>query len=136
MEHWPSTIKTGTTLFTTALATPAVTMHKRLAMTMVMVPIPQALQLAMILRATKSEWRRTRSGSVAATWTRATAHRPDTTSAWNFFSHLTRWAARQLKAIQDWRPILRSTRGVVRLRKVVRLTHCRLQWRLNRLPAL
>ena len=39
---------------------------------------------------------------------------------------------RQPRAIQPRRLILRSTPGVVRLRKVVRLTHCKLLWKLKR----
>ena len=45
--------------------------------------------------AIKSAWRRARSVSVAATWMRAPAHLRDTSSAWSFFSHLTRLGATQ-----------------------------------------
>src|SRR5262249_36935106 len=82
-------ITIGTTPSTTALATLAEMIRLSLAMTTVMALIRQALGLAMMALVIRSGWRRARSGSVVVTWTRATAHRRDTSNAWNFSLHPT-----------------------------------------------
>ena len=62
----------------------AAMIHRFLAMISFTALTPRAQRSAMTARATRSGWRRAQSGLVAATWTMATAHRPDTSSAWNF----------------------------------------------------
>ena len=68
-------------------------------------------------RPTRSGWRLAQSGLPAVTWTRAQAHQPDTSSAWNFSWRLIRWGGRATRARH---PMLQLTPGVARLRKVVR----------------
>ena len=119
----------------TASATLAATIRHSLAMISFTAPTPPAQRSATTAAATRSGWRPAQSGSVAVTWTRATARRPDTSSAWNFSSRLTRSTARRTKATRPRRPTLPSTPGVARLRKVVRLTHCKLLLKLKPLLA-
>src|SRR5439155_1623759 len=59
---------------------------------------------AMTAQAIKSAWRPARSVSVAATWTQASAHLRDTSSAWSFFSHHTRLAATRVRATRPKLP--------------------------------
>ena len=83
-----TTIKTGTILSTTASATLAGTIHLNLVMISSMEVIPLARRLVTMAAPTRLEWHRARNGSAAVTWIRATAHRPGTSSAWNFSSRL------------------------------------------------
>ena len=86
----PITITTGTTPFTTALEIHAATIRRSLATTTVMARTRSGLRLATTAWVIRLGWRPARNGSVAVTWTRATAHRPDISSAWNGFLRLTR----------------------------------------------
>ena len=79
----PITITIGTIRFMTALAIPAVTIRSNLAMITFTARTPLAQRLAMTAWVTRSAWLPGRNGSGAVTWTWATAHRPDTSSAWN-----------------------------------------------------
>jgi len=49
-------------------------------------PAQRSATMAALIRL---EWRPAQNGSVAVTWTRGTAHRRGTSSAWNFSLHLT-----------------------------------------------
>ena len=118
-EQTRITIKTGTTPFTTAWGTHAGMIRQSLATISSMERIPSLPRLAMTAVPTRSAWRPAQSGSVAVTWTRATAHQPGTSSAWNFSWRLTHSAARRTKATRPKRLILPTTRGVARLRRVV-----------------
>src|SRR2546430_3359550 len=92
-ESRPITITTGMIPFTTAWVTLAVTIRLSRAMTTAMARIRQALRLATMARAIRSVWHPARNGSAAVTWTRETAHRLATSSAWNGFLRLTRSVA-------------------------------------------
>jgi hypothetical protein len=104
-EQTPITILAGTTPFTTAWATRAGMIRLSLAMISSMEVTPLARQLATMAAPTRLEWLPVQNGSVAVTWTRAMAHRPDTSSAWNFSWRLTRSAAHPTKAIRPRRLI-------------------------------
>ena len=97
-EQTPITILTGTTPSMTAWATRAGTIRLSLAMISSTEVTPLARQLATTAAPTRLEWRPAQNGSAAVTWIRGTAHRPDTSSAWNFSWRLTRSAARPTKA--------------------------------------
>ena len=130
-EQTRITIKTGTTPFTTSWETLAGTIHLSLGMISSTGVTRLVQQSGMTGLAIKLEWRRARSGSVAVTWTKATAPRPGTSSAWNFSLRLTHWAAHLTKATRPKRLISRPTLGVVRLRKVVRWTVSKPPWKLK-----
>ena len=134
MEQTRITILTGTTPSMTAWATLAGTIRQSLAMISSMAVIPSARRSATMAAPTRLEWRPAQNGSVAVTWTRATAHRPGTSSAWNFSWRLTHWAARRTKATRPKRLILPSTPGVARLRRVASpATSCKLLLKLKKL---
>ena len=59
--------------------------------------IPPAQRSATTAWVTRSGWRPAQSGLAAVTWTRATAHRPDTSSAWNFSLRLIHSTARRIE---------------------------------------
>ena len=104
-EQMPITTLTGTTPSMTAWATRAGTIRLSLAMISSTEVTPLARQLATMAAPTRLEWLPAQNGSAAVTWTRAMAHRPDTSSAWNFSWRLTRSAARPTKATPPWRLI-------------------------------
>ena len=89
-ESPPITITTGMIPSTTALEILAATIRRCLATTSVMARIRSGLRLAMTAWVIRSGWRPARSGSVAVTWTRGTAHRQDTSNAWSGFLRLIR----------------------------------------------
>src|SRR5947199_10460261 len=76
---------------------------------------------------------RAQSGLVAATWMWATVLPPDTSSACSGSLRLPGSAVATPTRLK--RLTLPSIPGVVRLRKVVRLTHCKLLWKLRQPPA-
>jgi hypothetical protein len=76
--------------FTTVLEILAATIRRFHAMISAMARIPSELRLAMTASAIRSVWHPAQSGSVAVTWTRATARRPNTLSAWNGSWHRIR----------------------------------------------
>jgi subtilisin family serine protease len=71
-----------------------------------------------------------------ATWTKASVPRPDTSSVWSSFLHLTRSTAHPMRATRPRHLTSPSTHGVARHRKVVRLTRCKLLSKLRLLLAL
>src|SRR6266516_1088830 len=122
-ESRPITITIGTIPSMTALEILAVMIRPSLVMITVMALILSALRLATTVWATRLGWRPAQDGSAATTWTRVTAHRPDTSSAWNGSLRLTLSAA--ARATRLGLPMSRVTRGFVRLRKAVRLIRCK-----------
>ena len=122
----PITITIGMIPSTTAVAILAVTIRRFLATISSMVLTPRGQPSATMAWVTRSGWRRARSGSVAVTWMKAMARRPDTWSAWSSSSRPIRSTARQPRATRPKRRTSRLTHGVVRLRKAVRLILCKL----------
>src|SRR6476659_5659126 len=123
MESQPITIITGMTQSTTALEIHAAMIRLFLATILVMARIRWAQRLATTQWETRSGWRPSRNGSDVVTWIKATAHLPDTSSAWNGSLRLTPLAA--ARAIRLKLLTLPSTDGIARLRKVVRLAPCK-----------
>src|SRR5262245_42801722 len=123
MESRPIITTTGMTPFTTVLEIHAAMIRPFLATTLVMARIRSGRQWAMTAWVTRSAWRQKLNGSDVVTWTKATAHRPGTSSAWNGFLHLTLLGA--VKAIQLKLPISALMHGTARPQKVVRLAPCK-----------
>jgi hypothetical protein len=104
-EQTPITTLTGTTPSITAWATRAGMIRLSRAMISSMEVTPLARQLGTMVAPTRLGWRPAQNGSVAVTWIRATAHQPDTSSAWSFSWRLTRSAAHRMKATRPRRLI-------------------------------
>src|SRR6478672_4173387 len=85
----PTTTTTGTTPFMTASATLAAMIHRSLVMISFTALTPQVTRLATTALATRSGWPPAQNGLAAVTWTLATAHRPDISSAWSSSWRLT-----------------------------------------------
>ena len=122
------TITIGTTRYILAVAFAVLTRLSH-AMIALMVRTPPVRWSVMTAWVTRSVWRPAQSGLVAATWIRATAHRPDTSSACN-----GSWRLPGLAAATPTPPRRRTSLiipGSARLRKVVRLVPCKLPWNLK-----
>src|SRR6266498_1299002 len=132
MEWLPITIITGMTPFIIASATLAETIRHSLATifsTALTLPAQRSVTTAWV---TRLGWRPAQGGLVAVTWTWATALPPDTSSACSGSLLLPGLA--EAIPTRPKRLTLPSIPGVVRLRKVVRLTRCKLLWQLREPP--
>src|SRR4029450_12559325 len=94
-----------------------------LATIAVTAPTPLAPWSATTERVIRSVWRRAQSGLVAVTWTGAWVLLLATSNAWNGFLRLPRSVA--VTQTQPRRLISLITPGIVRRRKVVRLTRAK-----------
>jgi hypothetical protein len=124
-ESTPITTLTGTIQFMTVWAILAATIRNSLAMISSTAPTQLAQRLAMTAALIRLEWRPGQNGSVAVTWTRATAHRRGTSSAWNSSLRLIHSTALLTKGTLPRRPTLPSTPGVARpVKGAPRGTNC------------
>ncbi len=124
----PIMITIGTTRYILAVAFAVLTRLSH-AMIALMVRTPPVRWSVMTARVTRSVWRPVQSGLVAATWIKATAHLPDTSSACN-----GSWPPRGSAAVIPTPPKRRTSLiipGSARLRKVVRLIRCKLLSKLK-----
>jgi hypothetical protein len=117
-ESTPITILTGTIRFMIVWATRAAMIRRNRATTFSMAATQPARRSAMMEVQTRSEWRQAQGGSGAVTWTRATARRLATSSAWNFSWRPTHSIAHQTKATRPKHLISQSTPGAAPCRRV------------------